>query len=78
MFISRQGLVVRRYKWGRILSQRPLEKNWKSIEGHRMGIVWTFIGNRMDFWLSIIIVYFHTMDIVSIYYMDLVVQLQIS
>jgi hypothetical protein len=21
----------------------------KSIEGHRMEIVWTFIGNRMDF-----------------------------
>jgi hypothetical protein len=33
------------------------------IEGHRMEIVWTFIGNRMDFDLSIIIVYFHTMDI---------------
>jgi hypothetical protein len=24
-------------------------KNSKSIEGHRMEIVWTFIGNRMDF-----------------------------
>jgi hypothetical protein len=22
---------------------------FKSIEGHRMVIVWTFIGNRMDF-----------------------------
>ena len=25
------------------------KKIWKSIEGHRMEIVWTFIGNRMDF-----------------------------
>jgi hypothetical protein len=25
------------------------KKFWKSIEGHRMEIVWTFIGNRMDF-----------------------------
>jgi hypothetical protein len=25
------------------------KKKWKSIEGHRMEIAWTFIGNRMDF-----------------------------
>jgi hypothetical protein len=25
------------------------KKFWKSIEGHRMEIIWTFIGNRMDF-----------------------------
>jgi hypothetical protein len=25
------------------------KKFWKSIEGHRMEIVWTFIGNRVDF-----------------------------
>jgi hypothetical protein len=40
---------------------------------HRMEIVWTFIGNRMDFLLSIIIVYFQSMHgysikIVWIYY----------
>jgi hypothetical protein len=28
----------------------PHWKNfWKSIEAHGMEIVWTFIGNRMDF-----------------------------
>jgi hypothetical protein len=25
------------------------KKIWKSIEGHRKEIVWTFIENRMDF-----------------------------
>jgi hypothetical protein len=31
------------------VKQKPLEKNLKSIEDHRMEIVWTFIGNKMDF-----------------------------
>jgi hypothetical protein len=32
-----------------VKSNLTLEKILKSIEGHRMEIVWTFNGNRMDF-----------------------------
>ena len=50
--------------WGYIVSRIVLLATGKKIEKiHRLEIVWTFIGNRMDFWLSIIIVYFHSMDI---------------
>ena len=59
-----QKMQLTGYHYGNEMPMQhaPLE-NFLKI--HRIEIVWILTGNRMDLLLSIIVVYFHIIDIVS-------------